>query len=196
MKNSQAKLCMILAAVVLANALQGCGQGASESGGESEKVKENPTNSAAHGNGNASIVGGGAQSSGNMGDPVNTSKFDAEISRLEKLAEKNPGDEPGRRALANAYLMRANALTGARQYRAALGDYRHVLRYDPDNEEAQQMAATIINIMNTMGRAVPDEGEEPAPLQVTPETMPDDAASPSSAADNPNQKSPGKKPKQ
>ncbi|MEJ7617439.1 MAG: hypothetical protein WKF30_10875 [Pyrinomonadaceae bacterium] len=195
MKNSQAKLWMILAAVVLlASAGLGCGDKASESTGDSVQTKENPTLSAAQSNSTAPITVG-AESSGGMGDPVDTSKFNAEISRLERLAEKNPGDEPGRRALANAYLMRANALTGVRQYRAALGDYRHVLRYDPDNEEAQAMAATIINIMNTMGREVPAEGDEPAPLQVTPETMPDDTTT-LSDAHNYNQKNPSKKPKQ
>lgn len=171
--------------------LLGCGEKVAENTSDAAKVKENPTASStaspARASENASIA---PPSSSGMGDPIDTSKFDAEINRLEKLAQKSPGDEPGRRALANAYLMRANALTGARQYRAALGDYRHVLRYDPDNEEAQQMAATIINIMNTMGREVPVEGEEPAPLQVTPETMPDDVANPATATQaNRNQRS-------
>lgn len=169
--------------------LPGCGEKVAENTNNAGKIAENQPAGTTRG---AEINSATASppAAGGMGDPVDTVKFDAEINRLEKLAQKNPGDETGRRALANAYLVRANALTGARQYRAALGDYRHVLRYDPDNEEAQQMAATIINIMKTMGREVPAEGEEPAPLQVTPETMPDDAAGPSAATQaNANQRS-------
>ncbi len=118
----------------------------------------------------------------NMGEPIDTSKHNAEIVRLEKQAQKSPGDETTRTALAQAYLGRANALKDARQYRVALGDYRRALRYDPDNEEAQQMAALIVSILKEMDREVPAEGEEPVPLAVTPDTSEDDeegAASPS-----------------
>lgn len=117
----------------------------------------------------------------NMGEPIDTSKHNAEIARLEKQAQKSPGDETTRTALAQAYLGRANALKDARQYRVALGDYRRALRYDPDNEEAQQMAAVIVGILKEMNREVPAEGEEPAPLAITPDTSEDDeegAASP------------------
>lgn len=109
-----------------------------------------------------------------MGEPIDTSKHNAEIVRLEKQAQKSPGDETTRTALAQAYLGRANALKDARQYRVALGDYRRALRYDPDNEEAQQMAAVIVSIMKEMDREVPAEGEEPVPLAITPETSEDD----------------------
>ena len=108
------------------------------------------------------------------GEPVDTSKYDEEIKRLEKQAEKRPTDESARLALARAYLARGNALTGARQYRAALGDYRRALRYDPDNDEARQWAATIVSILQQMGRDVPTEGNEPPPLPMTPDTIPGD----------------------
>lgn len=104
------------------------------------------------------------------GEPIDTSKYDDEIKRLEKQAEMRPGDE-ARLALAKAYLARGNALTQARQYRSALGDYRRALRYDPDNEEARQWAATITGILQQMGREVPTEGNEPAPLPLTPDTI-------------------------
>ncbi len=196
MKTHRFRLAKIFFGAALFCVLQGCVQKEAEQQ-QPAAVTNNYSNTNAivvtATNGNSPIVVG-SQGSYSSGDAVDTSKFDAEISRLEKVAEKNPGDELGRQALANAYLMRANALTGARQYRAALGDYRHVLRYDPDNEEAQAMAATIINIMKTMGREVPAEGEEPAPQQVTPETMPDDTASQAVLPEaTPNQKSSGKK---
>src|SRR2546423_1556516 len=110
-------------------------------------------------------------SSGGGGEAIDTSKYDAEIKRLEKQAEMRPGDDASRLALAKAYLARGNALTQARQYRAALGDYRRALRYDPDNEEARQWAATITGILQQMGREVPTEGNEPAPLPMTPDTI-------------------------
>jgi tetratricopeptide (TPR) repeat protein len=111
------------------------------------------------------------------GEPIDTSKYDAEIKRLEKQAEMRPGDDATRIALAKAYLARGNALTQARQYRAALGDYRRALRYDPDNEEARQWAATITGILQQMGREVPTEGNEPAPLPMTPDTIAGDEES-------------------
>jgi tetratricopeptide (TPR) repeat protein len=98
------------------------------------------------------------------GEPVDTSKYDAEIKRLEEKAKKNAADQGTRLALAKAYTDRGDALTGVRQYRAALGDYRRALRNDPNNEQAQQMSGTIISILKSMGRDVPPEGQEPAPL--------------------------------
>ena len=89
-------------------------------------------------------------------------------------ARKAGSDEAGRAGAtraAKAYLARGNALTQARQYRAALGDYRRALRYDPDNDEARQWAATITGILQQMGREVPTEGNEPAPLPLTPDTI-------------------------
>ena len=102
-----------------------------------------------------------------MGEPIDTSRYDAEIERLNKQAKRKDGSAV-RAALSKAYLDRANALTKARQYRAALGDYRRALRHDPGNEEAEQGAAMIITIMRQMGREVPPEGQEPAPLPFAP----------------------------
>jgi tetratricopeptide (TPR) repeat protein len=101
------------------------------------------------------------------GDAIDTSKLDEQIANAENQAKKKPDDEAARAALAEAYLARAGALTKARQYRAALGDYRRTLKYDPDNADAQEMSATMIGILQQMGREVPKEGEEPAPLPFT-----------------------------
>lgn len=98
------------------------------------------------------------------GDPIETSKFDEEIAQAEKKLEKKPDDAGARTALAHAYLKRAGALTKARQYRSALGDYRRTLKYEPENEEALNMSGTIIGIMKQMGREIPAEGTEPPPL--------------------------------
>ncbi len=101
------------------------------------------------------------------GDAIDTSKLDEQVSSAETQAKKKPNDGAARKALAEAYMARAGALTKARQYRVALGDYRRTLKYDPDNADAQQMSTTIIGILQQMGREVPKEGEEPAPLPFT-----------------------------
>jgi cytochrome c-type biogenesis protein CcmH/NrfG len=102
---------------------------------------------------------------GSTGEFVDTSKYDAEIKQLEERAKKNPADQQTRISLAKAYTARGDALTGVRQYNAALGDYRRALRNDPNNEQARQMAGTIISIYKGMGRDVPLEGHELPPIK-------------------------------
>jgi tetratricopeptide (TPR) repeat protein len=99
------------------------------------------------------------------GEAIDTSEYDARVKGLEEQAKKKPQDEAVRKQLAKAYLERANALTQARQYQSALGDYRRTLRYDPNNEEARYWSDTIIGILKQMNREVPAEGAEPAPLK-------------------------------
>jgi tetratricopeptide (TPR) repeat protein len=99
------------------------------------------------------------------GDYIDTSEYDARIKRLEEQAKKKSNDGAARKQLAQGYLERANALTQARQYQAALGDYRRTLSYDPNNEEARYWSDTIIGILKQMNREVPAEGAEPAPLK-------------------------------
>lgn len=99
------------------------------------------------------------------GTPIETSKFDADIKQAEEKYNKAKDSNDAKMNLAKAYLARANALTTeGRQYRAALGDYRRVLKYDPKNEEAQSWIKQIVDIFEQMGRDVPKEGEEPPPL--------------------------------
>lgn len=98
------------------------------------------------------------------GDAIDTSKFDAEIKQAEKALKSKPQDAEARSALANAYFVRATALTDARQYRAALGDYRRTLKYDSQHKDALNMSETIIGILKTMKRDIPAEGQEPPPL--------------------------------
>jgi tetratricopeptide (TPR) repeat protein len=140
-------------------------QGTANAGTQTAAVSPQPSASAT----TTTPYGTGSTMPGG-GEAIDTSKHDDEIKRLEKQAAMRPGDE-ARLALAKAYLARGNALTQARQYRAALGDYRRALRYDPDNEEARQWAATITGILQQMGREVPTEGDEPAPLPMTPNTI-------------------------
>lgn len=99
-----------------------------------------------------------------MGTPIDTSAFDTEIVRLEKDVKANPASKT---TLAQAYLKRAQALTGAQQYRSALGDFRRTLTYEPNNKDAKEMETQILAIFQSLNREAPAPGTEPAPLPFT-----------------------------
>jgi len=91
------------------------------------------------------------------GDPIDTSSLDADVDKAEK--SKDP------KALSQAYLKRADALTKARQYASALGDYRRALKADPSNADAKNWIDQITMVYQSMNREAPKEGEEPPPLK-------------------------------
>jgi tetratricopeptide (TPR) repeat protein len=91
--------------------------------------------------------------------------LDADIAKTEKAHQAKPADAAATKALADAYFARADALTEARQYRSALGDYRKGLKLDPTNQSARTMHDQIIDIFNQMGREVPAEGTEPPAMR-------------------------------
>ena len=134
----------------------------------------------------ANPTGGENAASSTAETELNTSKYDAEIAHLEKEAEKNPGDETSREALSQAYLRRANAFRKAQQYRQTLRDYQSALRLNPDNEEAQQSVAEIVE---EMGGEPPAENFEPAPLPITPGTVASDDEPPASEKPKPKKSS-------
>lgn len=101
------------------------------------------------------------------GDPIDTAELDAAVSTAEKAAAAKPADAVAKKALATAFLKRAMALTDARQYAAALGDYRKALKNDASNAEAKEWIERIISIYDSIGRESPKEGEEPPPLPFT-----------------------------
>lgn len=96
-----------------------------------------------------------------MARPIDVAEMTADIEKAESEFKKNP---KAKSDLAKAYFVRATALTGAAQYRAALGDYRKGLKLDPADEEAKKMHDQIISIFKQIGREPPKEGEEPKPL--------------------------------
>lgn len=113
----------------------------------------------------ANTASNGSKSSWTQsGDPIDTSKFDADIQKAEKDLKAKPNDEELKKALAKAYTERGNALTEARQYASALGDYRKAAKLDPTNEEAKNWVEQIIGIYSSINRDYPKEGEEPPPL--------------------------------
>lgn len=98
------------------------------------------------------------------GDPIDTARFDGVIAEAEKALKAKPNDEAAKKTLAQAYFDRGAALTEARQYASALGDYRRALKYDPTHEESKKWIDQIINIYSMLKKEYPKEGEEPPPL--------------------------------
>lgn len=98
------------------------------------------------------------------GDPIDTAKFDAEIAKAEKDLKSKPSDQAIKKVVAEAYFNRAVALTDARQYASALGDYRRAVKYNPDYEEAKTWISQITTIYKSLKKDAPEEGKEPPPL--------------------------------
>ena len=122
---------------------------------DTEKVSPPPSNKTTSGD------------SSPMAKAIDVAELTANVENAEKEFKKNP---KAKEDLAKAYFVRATALTGAAQYRAALGDYRKGLKLNPNDEDAKAMHDQIISIFKSIGREPPKEGEEPPPLPFKKET--------------------------
>ena len=98
------------------------------------------------------------------GEAIDTTKFDAAIADAEKNVRAKPSDEAVKKAAAQAYFERGFALTEARQYASAIGDYRRALKYDPADEDSKKWIGQITGIYAMLKKEAPKEGEEPKPL--------------------------------
>lgn len=98
------------------------------------------------------------------GEAIETAKFDQAISAAEKNLRARPADESAKKAAAQAYFERGFALTEARQYASAIGDYRRALKHDPNDAESKKWIDQIIAIYAMLKKQAPKEGEEPPPL--------------------------------
>ncbi len=101
------------------------------------------------------------------GDPIDTAKFDAAVTAAKKTLDGKPTNAAAQKVLADAYYERAVALTDARQYASALGDYRRTLKLDLANADAKEWIDKIIMIYDGLNKQSPKEGEEPPPLPFT-----------------------------
>jgi len=101
------------------------------------------------------------------GDPIDTKAMDTAIMSAEKALSGKPNDAAAKKSLGDAFYKRAMALTEARQYASALGDYRRTLKYDPANADAKDWIEKITMIYDGLRKQAPKEGEEPPPLPVT-----------------------------
>ncbi|MFL6281619.1 MAG: tetratricopeptide repeat protein [Pyrinomonadaceae bacterium] len=115
-----------------------------------------------------------SESNNNAAAPSTTDvvKLSADIERLEKAAERNPGDEDMRDELASAYVRRGDAERASGQPQEALKDYQRALRLDPNNDEAQKNAADTERQLG--GGEQEDENGAPLPPPITPNVAEDD----------------------
>jgi hypothetical protein len=121
-----------------------------------------PPVSSAHGGSpttNAPAAAGSTKPSG-----LDTAALDAKVEKAEAKAKAGGATQADKLAAAAAYLERGNLYRDAGQpslYKFALGDYRYALRYQPDNAEAREKMNEIVSIYQSMGRPVPENGNEP-----------------------------------
>ena len=114
--------------------------------------------------GAASSHGGGPAAAAPSTAPVATPELDAKIEKAEAKAKAADASEADKRAAAAAYFERADFFRGQgdpKLYRFALRDYRIGLRYDPTAREPRAKMDEIVQIYQSMGRPVPDLGNEP-----------------------------------
>src|SRR5215204_6142705 len=116
--------------------------------------------------GPASSHGGGGASGGaaSATAPVATPELDAKVEKAEAKARAAGAGEADKKAAASAYFERADFFRDQgdpKLYRFALRDYRIGLRYDPTAKEPRAKMDEIVRIYESMGRPVPDLGNEP-----------------------------------
>ena len=147
----------VVALVALAAFANGCGGASNNARQSNAGAQVSPSQS----NGNAMAA-----------SDVDVAKLNADIERLEKAAERNPGDEDTRDELAQAYVRRGDAQRASGQPQEALKDYQRALRLDPDNGEAQKNAADTQEQLG--GEQREDENGAPVPPPITPNVADED----------------------
>ena len=104
------------------------------------------------------------QSPARTSSSIDTSALDQKIEQAEAKAKAPNATQTDKRLAAAAYLERGNIFYSAGNpslYKFALRDFRRTLRYDPNNEEARAKQDQIVQIYESLGRPVPDLGNEP-----------------------------------
>lgn len=158
----------IFSAIVLAAAAIGCSKSPAPMS-NSTMTQKDPLSVSSHSSpvpqapAQADNTAGGKSKWTQGGDAIDTTAFDTAISKAEKEFKASPSNGAKKVALGTAYAARGTALTEARQYAAALGDFRRAMKYDPSNTKAKEMMEEIISIYESMNRDYPKEGEEPEP---------------------------------
>jgi tetratricopeptide (TPR) repeat protein len=157
MRETFTKITRAASALALLAFASACGGGGASNSAQQANASAQPDSSA------QSNAGGGAA--------TDVAKLNADIERLEKAAERNPGDDDTRDDLARAYVRRGDAERAAGQPQEAINDYQRALRLDPDNDEAQKNAA---DTKEQFGGEQEDENGAPAPLPITPNVADED----------------------
>jgi hypothetical protein len=114
-----------------------------------------------HGGSAADGASGAGASSATPSVP--TPELDAKIEKAAAKATAAGAGAADKKAAAAAYFERADFYREQgvpTLYKFALRDYRVGLRYDPNNSEARGKMDEIVRIYQSMGRPVPDLGNE------------------------------------
>lgn len=98
------------------------------------------------------------------GNPIDVTEYNKAIAEAQRSMKPDPKNAEARQKVAQAYFDRGFALTEARQYAAALKDYRSALKLVPDHAESIKWEKQIIGIYEMMKKEYPKPGEEPDPL--------------------------------
>jgi hypothetical protein len=109
-------------------------------------------------------VAHGAPQGANPPPGADTAALDKKVEQAEAKAKAPQATQAEKQAAAAAYLERANAFYLAGNpslYKFALRDFRRALRFDPSNAEARAKQQQIVDIYQSMGRPVPELGNEP-----------------------------------
>src|SRR5204863_7664789 len=95
---------------------------------------------------------------------VDTAELDGRSKKAAAKAKASGAGAADKKAAAEAYLARGNVYYSAGQprlYKYALADFRQVLKYDPENDEAKEKVNTIESIYKSMGKPIPEVNPEP-----------------------------------
>jgi hypothetical protein len=114
--------------------------------------------------GGTTAEGGATAGGATLKPSVETPELDAKIQKTEAKAKASGASEADKKAAAGAYFARADFYRDQGQpqlYKFALADYRRGLRYDPSDAEARRKMDEIVQIYRSMGRPVPELGNEP-----------------------------------
>jgi hypothetical protein len=157
-----------LAACALAAACGAPGPTVKTSNANANSQAANSQTSIQHGASPASDAGvaashGGAPAASATKPPVETPELDAKIEKAEAKAKAAGASDADKKAAARAYFDRANFFRDQGSpalYKFALADYRRGLRYDPADEDARAKMDEIVSIYKSMGRPVPELGNE------------------------------------
>lgn len=161
------KLLLVIAAASVGTACNSAAPIAQNNSPAANTASERPQTAIAH---NTTQAAPAANANGTTshwkqsGEPIDTKELDSGIAAAEVALKKDSNNDALKKKTADAYFKRAMALTDARQYASALGDFRRTVKYDPSNTDAKNWIDQIINIYNSMGRESPPEGQEPPPL--------------------------------
>jgi len=171
----------LLLSCALANACGGGGQAGpsnnarpaaqANSASKGTNANSSPSNSSAeigpapsHGGGAASPAGSTSSAGSADEAPASTAELDANVKKADAKVKAGGLSESDKKAAAEAYFARADHFRDAGQprlYKFALADYRRGLRLDPSNSEARERMDEIVQIYKSMGRPVPELGNEP-----------------------------------